>query len=84
MFNKRTGNWFAVAVKEPREYTHIPELQDLILEKRATVIGPSSQKVARDPADPRNISRTLAPDDPPEMPVLKQRHISRHGLNLPS
>ena len=80
MYNKRTKNWFAVAVKEPKQYDYIGELQDLILSKRAEVNGSSKQKIQLDPADPKHISKTLAPIDPPPMDVLIERHKSRFNL----
>ena len=80
MYNKRSKNWYAVKVKEPKPYRYIKDLQEKIIKSRLESTGALSQPAVLREDDPRRIAKTLVGNDVPALEVLVERQFSRHAL----
>jgi hypothetical protein len=76
-FSKRTKQWCAVKVLQPKQYMYIPNLLLKIFEKRATTEGGVSRKVGILDEDPRRIAPNISVIPPPSVQSLVESHQSR-------
>ena len=78
VYNKRTDNWYPVAVKEPKSYCYIPVLMVDIMKRRQ--VTEQSSLVHPWPLDedhPKRIAPNIAKTVGPPTHVLVEQHKSR-------
>ena len=73
-FSKRTNQWSAVKVLEPKSYKYIPNLLQRIFIKRASTKGGVNKKIDVLEEDPRRIALNIPP---PSIESLVESHKSR-------
>jgi hypothetical protein len=76
-FSKRTKQWSAVKVLEPKAYNYIPNLLEKIFGKRASTKGGVNRKIAVLEEDPRRIAPNISAIPPPSVESLLEAHKSR-------
>ena len=77
MYNKKSGNWYAVPMKVVKTYSYIQELQASIVRRRMKDRESVLRRQEMMPEDPRRIKRTLALTTPPPTAELVRRHRTR-------
>ena len=82
MYSKKSGNWYAVPMKTPKQYQYIIEMQTDAVYRRMVDQESVTRRREMLPEDPRRISRTLAPTSPPPTAELVTRHRSRMSKRL--
>ena len=76
-FSKRTNQWSAVKVLEPKSYKYIPNLLQRIFIKRASTKGGVNKKIDVLEEDPRRIAPNISAIPPPSIESLVESHKSR-------
>ena len=76
-FSKRTNQWYAVKVLEPKSYKYIPNLLQRIFIKRASTKGGVNKKIDVLKEDPRRIAPNISAIPPPSIESLVESHKSR-------
>ena len=76
-FSKRSKQWCAVKVLEPKEYSYIEMLFLKIFEKGANSTGGVSQRIGILEEDPRRIAPNISLIPPPSVQSLVEAHQSR-------
>lgn len=76
-FSKRTKQWCAVKVLEPKQYSYIVKLLLKIFTKRANSAGGVSRRVGMLDEDPRRIAPNISAIPPPSVQSLVESHKSR-------
>lgn len=76
-FNKNSGRWRAVLVKEKKEYVYIPNLLAEMFKSRIEDTGSITRRVTLMETDPRRISSTIAPVSPKPTSEIVAAHVTR-------
>ncbi|KAG1935367.1 hypothetical protein F2P79_019231 [Pimephales promelas] len=75
-FQKKTGRWTVYALKVPKDYSYIPDLQAEIVRTRLQAdVGMPRRRVPR-PEDPRRLG-LLPSVPPPSIDSILEAHVSR-------
>ena len=77
IYSKRSGNWRAEPVKEPKQYEHFALLQADILRCRAEDTEPVTRHIEVSPTNPINLAPTIAMKRPPPTEELVKGKLSR-------
>ena len=77
LYSKRSGNWRAEAVKEPKSYDYWSVLLFDILRRRAEDESSMSRRVNVSPSHPQNIAATIAMRVAPPTEELVKAKVSR-------
>ena len=75
--NKKGTRWTSYDTKVPKTYPHIPYLMTEIVRCRLLDRGGMQKKMVLSPKDPRRISSTIAPTEPPPTSILSAEKKSR-------
>jgi hypothetical protein len=76
-FSKRTKQWCAKKVLEPKSYNYIPELIKKVFEKKKTSGAPVSKRIGVSSEDPRKIAPNISAIPAPSVQSLVKTHQSR-------
>lgn len=66
-----------VPVKTDKNYSYVVEMQREVIEARLQDWRSMKRKRQLEECDPRNIAKTIAPEQPPETDVLVKKKKSR-------
>lgn len=77
IYSKRSGNWRAEPVKEPKQYEYFALLQADILRRRAEDTEPVTRHIEVSPTNPINLAPTIAMKQPPPTEELVKAKLSR-------
>jgi len=77
IYSKRSGNWRAEPVKEPKQYEYFALLQADILRRRAEDTEPVTRHIEVSPTNPINLAPTIAMKRPPPTEELVKAKLSR-------
>lgn len=78
-FSKSAGRWTCVPVMEKNSYKYIPQLMKDIFRRRLDDDNSQLGRVVLAEDDPRHISGTIRPSQPPSVLQLLASHHSRMG-----
>ena len=77
VYSKRSGNWRAEAVKEPKQYSHLPLLLADILRRRKADEEAITRPIEVSPTNPVNLAPTIAMKRAPSTEELVKAKLSR-------
>lgn len=77
VYSKRSGNWRAEAVKEPKQYPHLPLLLADIMRRRITDEESITRHIEVSPTNPVNLAPTIAMKRAPSTEELVKAKLSR-------
>ncbi|XP_043935934.1 uncharacterized protein LOC122808886 [Protopterus annectens] len=84
-FNKKSGRWTVVRMKQSKDYNYLIPIKEKILQRRLADHTKLHERATLSYDDPRNIQPTIAPYQPPDTRQLVEEHLSRfqqHSDNL--
>lgn len=76
LYSKRSGNWRAERVKNPKAYDHVPILMAEVLQRRANDSKTITRKIEISPSNPVNLAPTIALKESPVTAVLVDAKLS--------
>lgn len=76
-YSKSSARWTRVPVMEAKDYSYVPSLMLLVLQRCAGDINPQRRSVVLGETDPRRIAATIQPSQPPSVAELVEAHASR-------